>query len=135
MTNEIEIRVAKLEDIPFIYSTWLRSYRHASQFARKITTNVFYEMHHKVIDRFIERGGEVYIAHPAGEPDVILGYLCMDTVQPVAQYIYVKKPFRKMGIARALIKDKDIKLFTHWTADTDWIVKKISGLIYNPYLV
>lgn len=131
----IEVRVAKLEDLPFIYSTWLRSYRHASQFARKIKNEVFYDMHHKVIDRFIARGGEVYVAHPKGEPDVILGYLCMDTTAPIAQYIYVKKPFRKMGIAKELIKDKDIKMFTHWTSDTDWISKKLPELIYNPYLV
>lgn len=132
----IEIRPAKLADLDFIYATWLKSYRHASQFAKKITNAVFFEMHHKVIDNFIARGGIVFIAHPKGEPDVILGYICTEPNFPVVQYIYVKKPFRKMGIGHALYKGaNEPLLFTHWTADTDWIVKKLEKLTYNPYLL
>lgn len=137
MTNEeIQIRTAMPDDLSFIYSTWLRSYRHASQFAKRMTNEIFYEMHHKVIDRFIERGGQIFIAHPKGDSETILGYLCADTAMPVIQYVYVKKSFRKMGIATALHKNASAAImFSHWTNDTDWIVKKLKNLIYNPYLL
>lgn len=134
----IEIRAATQTDLPFIYSTWLRSYRHASHFAKKISNEIFFDMHHRVIDGFIDRGGLVYVAHPKGEPEVILGYICVEPNQPMIQYVYVKKPFRKMGIAKALYKKLDYPataLFTHWTSDTDWIVKKLEKLTYNPYLI
>lgn len=134
----IEIRPAKLDDLSFIYSTWLRSYRHSSQFAKKLTNEVYYEMHHKVIDGFILRGGIVLIAHAKGEPEVILGYLCMEPNGSIIQYIYVKKAFRKMGIAKALFeytKLPENTIFTHWTTDTNWILKKLTHLIYNPYLL
>lgn len=136
MIDFIEVRPAKLEDLDFIYATWLKSYRHSSQFAKKLTNAIFFDMHHKVIDGFIARGGLVSIAHPKGEPDVILGYICTEPDLPVLQYIYVKKPFRKMGIAKTLYKtSKEPSLFTHWTTDTDWIVKKLTTLTYNPYLL
>lgn len=136
MINDIEIRLAKLEDIAFIYSTWLRSYRHSAHFTKKISNEIYYDMHHKIIDRFISRGGEILVACPKGEPDVILGYVALETSTPIVQYIYVKKNFRRMGIGAALFKAAgNPKTFTHWTTDTDWIIKKIESLTYNPYLV
>jgi hypothetical protein len=138
MSSNIEIREANLDDLPFIYSTWLRSYRYASQFAKKLSNAIFYEMHHKVIDGFISRGGRVSVAHPVGEPGVILGYICVEANQPLIQYVYVKKSFRKLGIAKSLYNAQKIPseaIFTHWTSDTDWIIKKINTLTYNPYLI
>lgn len=134
----IEVREAKLDDLPFIFSTWLRSYRHSSQFAKKISNDVFFQWHHKVIERFIERNGRVLIAHAAGEPEVILGYICREPSEEIVQYVYVKRAFRKMGIAKELYKVANIannSTFTHWTLDTTWITKKLTELKYNPYLL
>jgi len=131
----IELREAKKEDLPFIYSTWLKSYLYSSQFTKKISHSLYYEMHHMVIDRFLERGGVITIAHAKGEPDVILGYLATDAQNTIIQYIYVKKTFRRMGIAKELTKHLtfDNLTFTHFTTDTGWILKKCPSLIYNPY--
>lgn len=137
MENEIELRVAKPEDLNFIFATWLKSYRHSSQFARRISNTVFFTWHHKVIERLIGRGAQISVAHPKGEPDVILGYGCAELFdgQPVVHFIYVKKPFRRMGVATKLLEGLTPTLFTHWTADTEWIVKKRPELMYNPYLI
>src|ERR1017187_2430254 len=121
---KITIRPAKLEDLNFIFASWLKSYRYASMFAKKISNEVYYEWHHKVIERFIERNGTVSIAHPVGEPEVILGFIAHDGGD-ILQYIYVKKTFRQMGIAKALLGDMVPKTFTHWTRDTDWMIKKM----------
>ena len=142
MAVDIETRLAYLEDVPFIFATWLKSYRHASTFARKISNEIYYSRHHLVIDLILKRGGsKVYVAHPRGEPDVILGYMVTE-VQPddtaVMHYTYVKKSFRQMGIARSLwaLLDKKTYIFTHFTADTDWIVRKYApDLIYDPYRI
>lgn len=140
MAAEIETRDAYLEDVPFIFATWLRSYRHASAFARKISNEVYFARHHMVIDLILKRAGsKVSVAHPRGEPDVILGYVVSEK-QPdgedVVHYTYVKKSFRQMGVASALWKNLEKKkwVFTHYTTDTDWVVRKYD-LTYDPYRI
>lgn len=138
MSDEIEVRTVVKEDLNFVLATWLRSYRHASQFAKKISNEIYFKWHHKVIERIIERGGNILIAHPVGEPNVILGYLCIEnqSMLPVVHYCYVKKTFRKMGVAKALLDGSTLEgaHFTHYTTDCDWITKKFK-LVYDPYLI
>jgi ribosomal protein S18 acetylase RimI-like enzyme len=139
--SEIEVRAAYIEDLPFIFATLLRSYRHASTFARKISNEVFYKYHHMFLDQCLKRPeSKVMVAHPKNDPNVILGYILSETRadgEEVVHYTYVKKSFREMGVARALwaTLDKDKKyVITHYTMDADWIVKKFN-LKYNPYLL
>lgn len=141
MSPEIEVRAAYIEDVPFLFATLLRSYRHASNFARRISNDVFYKYHHAFLDACLKRNGsKVLVAHPKGEPDVILGYLLTEALpsgEEIIHYTYVKKSFRQMGIARALwakLENKEY-IFTHYTVDADWIVKKFNTLTYNPYLL
>jgi len=141
MHSDIEIRDAYMEDLSFIYATMLRSYRHASTFARKISNEVFYKYHHMFLEAYFKRNGSrVFVAHPKGSPDVILGYLLTEKREDgtdVIHYTYVKKSFRQMGVAKALwglLEDKSYTI-THYTVDTDWIMKKHSNLTYNPYLL
>lgn len=141
MRSDIEVRLAYLEDLNFIFATWLKSYRHASSFARKISNDIFYKRHHLVIDLILKReGSRVLVAHPTGEPNVILGYVVSEK-QPdgadVLHYVYVKKSFRQMGIGKALwgsLLEKP-QVFTHFTADTDWIIRKYENLTYDPYRI
>lgn len=133
--KEIEIRLAKPDDLNFIFSCWLRNYRHSSQFAKKISNTVYYKWHHKVIERIIGRGAQVRIAHPIGEPDVILGFSCLEALNNdvILHFIYVKKPFRGLGIAKALVWEKENVQFTHLTENLD--LEKYPLFTYNPYLI
>lgn len=132
----IEVRLAKAQDASFIYATWLRSYRHSSQFAKNIPNEVYFKYHHMAIDRIAERGGRFYVAHALGDPDTILGFICSEG-PTLVHYCYIKKPFRAMGIARKLVQmagiSEDLYEFTHMTHDMEKITKKRPKLIYNPY--
>lgn len=139
--KEIEVRAATTADLDFVYATWLRSYRHASQFAKKISNTTYYTWHHRVVERILSReGAKLLIAHPKEDPELILGYICTEK-QPdgmeVVHYCYVKKTFRQLGVAKALISGASLgKMnFTHWTTDTDWALKKYPGMSYNPYRI
>src|ERR1700677_963642 len=138
MQPEVEIREAYLADVPFIFSTLLKSYRYASNFARKISNEVFFKYHHMFLDSCLKRpGSKVLIAHPKGEPDVILGYLLTEKTEDgldIIHYTYIKKSFRQMGVARALWSKLEKKNYTitHYTVDADWISKKYD-VTYNPY--
>lgn len=88
------------------------------------------------------------IAHPEDDESSILGYLIYsalrsptgDTQEVVLQYLFVKKEFQQLGIAKHLIsqvnlKENDTVYFTHWTYPMDEIITKHPNLIYNPYLI
>lgn len=106
----IEIREATPNDRPLIYATWLRSYRHGSLFPRHIPDPTFFEAHHNVAEELLKRSTTL-VAHPPGDPEVILGWACFETLEPVGDkpsglavhYVYVKPAFRRAGVARRLL--------------------------------
>lgn len=81
---------------------------------------------------------KTFIAHPNDDHDTILGYLCCEiSDHPVVHYVFVKETFRKMGIARLLLKHSGVDLnklmFTHWTFPVDELILKYPDMIYDPY--
>ena len=68
------------------------------------------------------------------DKDQILGYMVWtDTSIPVLHYIYVKKPFRKMGIANLLAKELKEKESVYHTYEST-VAKGYDNLIFNPYI-
>lgn len=130
-----QLRSGRSEDWPFIFATWLRCYRYSSAFAQHIQEPIFFRYHHAAIQRILERGAEVRIAHLADDPSVILGYLV--TEPGVVHFAYVKKAFRRHGIASDLFHDLDVNshVFTHWTRDWNHMLKRWPEATYNPYLI
>ena len=137
----IQIRPAQENDKPFIYSSWLRHYKNRSYFAKRIRTSIYYKWHHLVVEKILDRPTtKVLIAHPPGEPEVILGFMVLEDQGDgsVIHFCYIKPQFKRMGIARKLFKDFDLKepiFFTHWTFDLDELIHKIPNLIYDPYRI
>lgn len=129
------IRVATKEDLPFIYSTWLRSFRYSSDFAKDIESDIYYELHHQLIERIIARGANVFICADDSDINVIHGYLIGEG--PVIHFAYVKKPFRGLGIFTDLLKmyPEPIKFITHLTKDAKKFLKDNQNIKYNPYYV
>lgn len=129
------------EDEAFVFATWLRGYRR-SEFARRMDSKTFYDFHHQAIARIWGRpGARVWIAHPAGDEDTILGFSCLEatTRGPVLHYVFVKQAFERLGIGRALVaKEFDVSApldFTHWTRDAEPLARKFPAATYNPYLL
>ncbi len=131
---DVSVRVGTPEDLNFVFATWLRNYRHGSQFAKKISNDVFYRWHHKVIERIIERGAQIRIVHPAGDPGTILGYSCIELFEerPLVHFIYIKKAWRGMGLAKKLIWETE-GYFSHMTDHLD--LNRHPSFHYNPYLI
>lgn len=140
--EEIEVRLLSKEDLPFVFATWLKSYR-ASSFARRIKKDVFFFWHHLVVERILARSSvKTIVACLKGHPDVIIGYLNFETVDKepkIVHYCFVKESFRRMGIAKAMLTGTGIRghfYFSHWTYSLDPIVEKNQeGMIYDPYRI
>lgn len=140
MANDLAIRVrpANEEDVPFIFNSWLKSYRN-SFFARDIHSTVYYSEHHKVLEKIIKNNSVLVACNPE-ESNQIYGYIISGKVQNVivVHYVYVKQPYRNLGIAKllgaAVGHDKEVPGFhTHTTRlGRDLAIK--FNLIYSPYL-
>jgi hypothetical protein len=137
----ISIRPHTPGDEAFIFATWLRSYRHSSDFAKPISNSVFFPLHHAVIQRILDRSStRVSVACSSSSPDTVLGYLVTeDFVRPVIHFAYVKRDFRRQGILTLLLKEAGLEpnrcFYTHRTHTASHFEKLYPGLSYNPYLI
>lgn len=138
----IAVRHGQPADKEFIFGTWLRSYKHSSDFAKRISNDVFFSTHHKIVELILAKPNtEVLIAHPVDEPNVILGYVVLERIpnSEIVHFVYVKKAFRMMGIASYLFKGAGLYAggfnFTHWTTSVNHMFHKLDNVTYNPYLL
>lgn len=126
-------------DQAFVYSTWLRNYKHSSYFAKRIKPVIFFAGHHNIVSHLLKKPEmRVFVACPKDDLDTILGYLaCEPGAKPVVHFIFVKEAFRNMGVARSLFAKAIIEpnkmAFTHWTLPVDELIRKWPEMIYDPY--
>lgn len=97
---KFNIRMATGDDLPFIYATWLESYRYDSNFGKSHRNNIFFEDYRKVVDLLLQES-DVFVACDQDDPHVIYGYLAREGCQTL-HYAFTKGPFRRWGIASAL---------------------------------
>lgn len=139
MIADIEVRLYRPSiDLSFVFSTWLRNYKHSSYFAKRIKPVVFFKGHQAVVEHILKKPTtKVYIAHPKDDSETILGYLACEPSTQTVHFLFVKDAFRKMGIAKQLLAFSEINIeklnFTHWTMPVDELIRKWPDITYNPY--
>lgn len=126
----------------FVLNAWLTSYRIGSE-PRLMGNDVYFRSHHKVASALVDRA-TVLIATPANEPSLFLGFVCAEPDTRIVHYVFVKKGWRELGIARGLVRamadswpaDSEIA-FTHHTYFVEHVRKRSAEcrrrLVYNPY--
>lgn len=141
MNLPIALRAAKPEDIAFFYSATLQSNLYSSNTYRSILPPVYYRGHKKVLERLLEApGSRMIVACMEDAPEVIIGF-ALAGHERLLHYVYVKRPFRKFGVARKMLEHLDISpsdcVTSHWTDDATEILraKRLHGLVYNPYVL
>lgn len=135
----VRIREATSEDMNFVFSSWLKSYK-PSFFSKMVEPTIYFENHHKILEK-IFKTAKIKIACAKDDISQIYGYVCSDIVQgvKVIHYVYVKHTFRKLGIAKALVKDaghdsKVVSCTTHLTRIAEIPCAK-HNILYHPYLL
>src|SRR5690349_19040010 len=118
------IRPGNEGDVPFIFSTWLRNYYadgEGERLKRRITKSVFMFGQHALIERLL-KSSHVAVACNPSDPAQIYGYAVGETKGDVAalHYVYVKPPFRSLGVARQLVALLSAGCnAVHYTHDTE----------------
>ena len=138
--EQIAVRQGVTADVPFIFSSWLKSYRANSPFARSVSERIYFDREHAIIERILARG-RTLVAHVEGDPDTILGYLVAEqfAIPAVAHWLYVKGPWRRAGIASKLVEASGLDMadchYTHQTKATGYLLHRWPGLTFDPWLL
>jgi ribosomal protein S18 acetylase RimI-like enzyme len=138
----LKLRPANKTDVPYITSTWLRTFRD-SRVVRNIPNTLYYRYHHKILEevlpRCAEAGGvlvacdwQANVSESLGDPGQrIIGYLVGEPLEigPMVHMCYVRKQHRQAGIGKKLLdtfysdfhydKDQVSLLYTHHTKALD----------------
>jgi hypothetical protein len=107
-TLQIDIRPATSDDVPWIYSSWLKSFREHGGGMSRIPREVYYKYQRLRIEKTTSTPGVITIvACPSDNEAQILGWLCgapnVARYECVWHYGHVKSTHRRQGIMRALI--------------------------------
>lgn len=139
-------REAVLDDEGFIYNSWLKSHRTGAAWARDVPPQVYFAGHKKVVASLLAES-EIVVACNPESPAQIFGYAVYQASSAgvlVLHYLYVKHPYRKLGIATALYRqverlaghDLDLPaIATHVTGVWSDVLKDRWHMIYNPYVI
>lgn len=130
---EIQIRPAEPDDIKFVMSSWKKSWR-VSPWAGTIRNDEFYASIRSTIDGLIGRGATIQIACLPSKPAQILGWICAETLADgicCIHYIYVKDPYFRLGIGKALIDASagtKPGLYTHRFRQVSEAIAEVGGV-------
>jgi hypothetical protein len=135
----IKYREATEGDMPFIFSTWLKSYRN-SDWARQMSNDIFYSQHKAVVAHLLSKAQITMITSDT-QDDEIYGYTVASVIgsTSVVHFCYVKYNFRKLGLMSGLVKHlgyfkADVNFITHLPRRYKQLQAKL-GLEFNPYML
>lgn len=140
MLTSVSIRDAQPSDLPFIYSSWLKSYKHDSKLGRSIRSSIFFENYREVLDKLLLNSSIKIISAP-NDSNVILGYLVYSydlNKDLIIHYCFVKQPFRRLGLANTLINSVNLGfrvICTHITNEIQSHALNELSYEYNPILL
>jgi len=129
----IDLRPLGVGEENFVINSWLRSLRAHSAHYAAVPAEIYYEAHAQSIKNCIAEN-HCLVATPHGEPDIIIGYMVWEDRGPkyvVLHYCYVKNSFRRIGLAKILVKMVAEGRTCYVTHYTNKILLK--DLRFNPY--
>lgn len=131
-SNFYTVRDGLESDTAFIISSWLKSLYYGNSWFSLMPKQVFLDNYRFVLMALLPKSS-IKVACLKDTPEVILGYVVSSKDETVIHFAYVKKDFRKIGVAR-LLAPKQANICTHTTASGLAIIKN-KGWIFNPFLI
>ncbi len=106
------VREGRADDLPFIYSTWLRGLYYGHPWYKLVDKETFFAKYKLIVMKLLSRSF-VSVFCLRTDPDVVLGYAVYEG--PVLHWVYVKKAWRQFGIATKLMPE-GIDAVSHLTS-------------------
>jgi GNAT superfamily N-acetyltransferase len=121
----VYFRATTEEDLPFIYSSWLQSYKKTVKY---VSDKNYYKGQHAVIAALLEHSNSAVLC--SQETDRIVGYIVWEG--DTLHYIYVKNTFRGFGFGSSMVATcvPNVQYFTHYTPAMS---RFLPGCEFDPY--
>lgn len=131
------------DDIPFIMSSWGKSFYKGRSFKTFLSPSEFTALHRPVTKAFFSRPtSTVILCVSEKDPSLIMGWAAIEkAVRPgiILHYVYVKEAFKKEGIASQLLA-KALPInpvyYTHLTSRASYLMdlnkERYSNYQYEP---
>ena len=133
MKNQIALNTIDENTRNFVIDTWIRSYR-KSPYSKGIPTQIYYPYQRAIIESLIDQS-QTLVASNINDEDQLIGYICFEkTTPPILHYLYVKKIFRRLGVAKQMLKQidqGDLLLYSHKTHIFSCLLK--DSYAFHPY--
>lgn len=130
----VVIRPAVEADSNFIMATIMRGLYYGESWFSEIPKSVFMGNYHKTVEALLAKDTTlVLIAALKEDPEIILGYSILTPTTDAIHFVFVKKSWRGIGIAKALVPD-NFKIATHLTKTGLSIIRK-KGIAFIPFLI
>lgn len=143
MKLPVAYRAPTEEDLPFIYSTWLKSYRN-TDWAKHMSNDTYYFHHKAICAAILESPTTVTtLICDESDPEQLYGYVVAQVIggKPLLHFAYIKYNFRKLGLMKSLIQhlgyfntSGQVNFITHLPRNYTALRTKYN-LEYNPYLL
>lgn len=135
MSELFKVRAVQTADVPFLYNSWLKSYRDSPS-VTSIPNTLYYAGQHAVIEKLFETPDvETVIACNPEDEGQIYGYVV--AAPGVLHWLYVKHTFRGHGVGKMLLAEMGLSkefFYTHRVKNSDRLVGDRHA-VFNPYLL
>lgn len=122
------------DDQNLILATWLRGLYYSDTWYSEIPKSVFMKEYHEVLLKLLASPNtEIKIACLKEDPYVVLGYAVYSSPHSALHWVYIKKNWRGIGLAKDLTPSS-INTATHTTKVGLSVMKK-KGISFNPFLI
>lgn len=137
--ESVLIRDHQPDDMPFIYSTWLKGLYYGDSWFSLIPKAVFMAYYHHVLETLLSRQGTVVkVACLKSDPTTVLGYSVFHFTPPDSKcldWVFVKRSWRTIGIAKRLVPLAQINTVTHLTKTGVSMLYDRPTLRFNPFVI
>ncbi len=146
MSLPLKLREAEADDLNFILSSWLKSFRDAQRIPDqksavwfnwpRPSNEVFFNFQQKLIVRLLQRSKCLVAVNPE-DLSQVYGFIVYENNPDIIHYVYVKSTFRKMGICKLLLSksvEQPAPKYTHVTYAVEFLAPKLNAE-FNPYLI
>jgi hypothetical protein len=134
MMDLIAIRPYLPNDENFIYSTALSGLYYGDSWFSKIKKMIFINTYREILKTVLAKPTtQVRVACIKDDPDEIKGYCILVNNGSALMWVFVKKDWRKQGIAKALVPDTVTEV-TNLTHLGEILLKKYPHVSFNPFI-
>jgi GNAT superfamily N-acetyltransferase len=129
----VAFRAALPDDEAIVFNAWLMAHRKHGDWPPRLSSQRYFAEHKATVAKLIARS-RMLVACNEARPSQVLGFICWEG--ETLHWVFVKQPFRRNGIGRALLLHAfapgEVRC-SHWTMRAEQMRAKGQPWRYDPF--